>query len=67
MNNNSTRNEHSARFWAILVLGKSLVQVIWTRILLGMNLEQNVELQMYTQKPSTTYLNKNCTGNELRI
>ena len=30
--------------------GKNLVQVIWTRILLGMNLEQNFVLEMYLEK-----------------
>ena len=31
-----------------------------------MNLEQNFELEMYYAKPSTSYLNKNSTRNELR-
>ena len=46
LNQNSTRNELRTKFWVRNVLGKNLLQVIGTKKLLGMNLEQNFELEM---------------------
>ena len=50
LNKNSTRNEFRTKFWVRNVLRKNLVQVIGLKILLGMNLEQNFELEMYYAK-----------------
>ena len=51
-------NGPSTIFWATLAIGKNLVQVILTRILLGMNLVQDFELDLFY------YLRKNSTRNE---
>ena len=60
------QNELRTTFCSRNVLGKTYYKLFEEKNLLGMNLEQNFELEMYHIKPSTKDLNKNSTRNELR-